>query len=657
MYVYSQGRRIHRRELTLKSRTCSCFQSRQSVCVQTDSNDQLMQIEKLLEESLDLWGETEQKLNQSIMSGVPRDVSRDSFVGISSGFRDEGTFTGCSWISPRLPSCSKGLQVDKIAESFRNVKMKQRKLEMDIADLQHKYRSALSRISELETEIASEQVRKHRVLRYHFDNDHGVLSSTVASRKCSQPRVRQFFFEVRLPLPSVDRPEISRVSDHGRFAYTETFEGDRKETTDYFADRKESTVDFFDASEKLSRVLDWLTTVQPRTYLDAEPLLILAKDVLQKIGVEGRKFLQSEKGKFEKELAVTKDTLERSLSAKEGELQKTIRLFEERIDALEKEHWTQQQAIRRECQDSITYQVTFPMALLRFRNVVLQRRNKILKQRIGDLECRSLLETMLEMSTSDKRLVFQKLFEMESLVSEISPEFFHKSSISEFSMITCSQQILCALEMKHAGRISWINIVSQIFMTTPSNLGRKVLGWYHRELTKKAKLAPEDDLDGLQDLMYKNDALYELRDEIIAGRKDVWDAVSMILQIPKTQAFAEVLGFGPEDDSIVLSLWPHFLIWMEQENRVALAPPDAALQSAIQRLKESSCWADLQLRCMIRRNGCFDLESIPPANRFSLEETYRLVAEIQFQKEQDQKSDMFSMPSFVRQFALHRVSA
>jgi hypothetical protein len=45
---------------------------------------------------------------------------------------------------------------------------------------------------------------------------------------------------------------------------------------------------------------------------------------------------------------------------------------------------------------------------------------------------------------------------------------------------------------------------------------------------------------------------------------------------------AELLGFGPEDSDLVMSLWPRFLAWFCQERNVhLLVDPPSALTGAM----------------------------------------------------------------------------
>ena len=649
--LYFRGRA---RRSASAPKNCLCTSNRtiRNVETQTDCTIDVFELEELLDKSLKLWSEADKKLD--LLHEQKHDLFKeDSSLEAMINPLESSDELSSLHINSTRPCYSSSthnasIQVDTIAGGLRHLKQKELILEKRLMEIERLYSDSQNRVSRLEAVLRDRLAPKHISRRYHFVDNGSLLTSSLSKRPLSQcSKASQFFFEVRLPVlrQNVHDP----LAGHERFSYTET-----NEYEDSFSRKSPQE------SENLEKVLLWLSTVQPRTYVDAEPLLVLARDVLHKIASETLKKSMSEKYDIQKEFKLAKESFDQIIAAKDAELQNVVRMFESRIQLLEEVHLKQQQDLRQLTQDTITYQITFPMTLLRFRNVVLERRNKALKQKIFDLQSRSLLETLFELNREDQHLVLQKLLEIEGVVSSVSAEFFQRSAMSDSSKTILCQQILCALEMKHAGRISWLHIVSEVLMTTPSNVGRKVLGWYCKDgintNDKESDKVKSAILDQIQLLNNKGDFLVELRDDIASGKRDLWDVVATILQTPKAQAFAAAIGFGPEDVDVVLQIWPEFLIWLQAKQTSALEMPNPALNEAVKRLKASNVWEELKRQTAIMRNSCFDLEVIPLTNRFSLEDTYRLVVEIQCQKQHDDIRDELSMPLFVRKFALLRVS-
>jgi hypothetical protein len=648
MYVYSQGRRINSKS---SAHSASCgFHSYASVGVQTENNIEYFQIEKLLEDCLSLWSKTEQTLNTLCeRNGSPESHHRVSLIDpvlIESKFLLK--------LKDSITLRSKGLQVD-IADSPQSLKPKQSSIEKKLREIERCRSPSKRRTLHVES-VPQEHISvpKTTIRRYNFvDIGQSLISTISTSASPRIPAVRPFFYEIKLVGVNSGgtSPEIYIPREHHRFTYTEILKSNDSVAPKSDPDLKDGLFE----SQHLEKVLKWLSTVEPRTYLDVEPLLTLAKDVLHTVGNECLIRLESERNKYEKEIRVAKEEYTKSIDGMERELLALKLESSERSRQLEEDHLRQLEDLRRKSQESTLYQVTFPMTLLRFRNVVLQRRNVVLKQAVSDLQCRSLLEKVFELHNSDKMAILQSLFEQGSLVSDLSSDFFLNSSISEVSMISLCQKILGALELRHAGRSTWLHIISQILMTTPSHLGRRVLSWYHHEAVIKDGITVDNTVQMLLQQSFRHDALSELRDDVISARKDVWDVICSVLEVSKERAFADTVGFHPDDGDVVLALWPDFLIWLEEHNRDIFSISNPKLQSAVDKFKDSALWNGLRLKHAIRRHNGFDLESIPPATRFSLEETYEIVSAIHCSKQKDPSSSSFPIPVFVRHFALQRV--
>jgi len=117
------------------------------------------------------------------------------------------------------------------------------------------------------------------------------------------------------------------------------------------------------------------------------------------------------------------------------------------------------------------------------------------------------------------------------------------------------------LEGKHAGRSTWIQLVCDLFACKPSTLGRRIIHWYTPDMVEEDQMDAESRKQ-LAEGEKVMSTLTVLRQDIQTGQRDIWDIAGLILQKPKSDAMATLVGFGPEDVSVVQDLWPEFLAYL-----------------------------------------------------------------------------------------------
>lgn len=74
-----------------------------------------------------------------------------------------------------------------------------------------------------------------------------------------------------------------------------------------------------------------------------------------------------------------------------------------------------------------------------------------------------------------------------SLEFSVPEDCVEKSNIPEVNMICWCEHFMRTLEGRHAGKSTWLQLVCDVFATSPANFGKKVVGWYTQDLLHVSK--------------------------------------------------------------------------------------------------------------------------------------------------------------------------
>lgn len=675
MYVYSQGRRLKRREAGGKGKTIE-------QAVQVDSVD-YDELDSLLGKSLVLCDEAESRLDGLERTWSAAQSSFSSDLSSPNPSYSAPPTAGRSDASPRRrpvqldyfsasppPLANSGkvshlmVELENLKESLASMQQTNSKLKLQLAD-------SIVANKRIETELkrCQEELRTRAQVeisrRYHFikDADNLISTATPAGIKTLAKGITPVFsyFEVKLP-----HDETDRVADGKGHAASGQRSVDEEKMAKFtrFAYSDAPSKHLFAEEEKNSKidphvVAKWLTEVEPRTYTDAGVILLLAKDILRRLVKKELLFFDSQRSKNEAKIKFLQGKLDTINNAHSKEIAK----FELAMENLGRRHIKELNEVRAETSKRISMAKRDAVAL-KMKNISLQAKVDKVKHFWRDVQSVAPMEQMRQWTQEQKIEVLKALLEQDRVNFHLPEDFSLNCAISDSSMIHWCQQYLKALESKHAGTGVWLQLVCDVFMTNPPYFPKRVLAWYRNGNPEGLSPEDRDALTQLDEKLKGKPAkesvgdvttLQVMRQDLHTGKQSIWDLASFLLQVPKESAMAELLGFTEEDEEVVLPLWPEFLVWYYREHsHHQMSWPHPSLIQARDTLKASSQWENLILKAHIRENNLFDIDAIHIEKPFSLEETTEVIASIYNHRlEQIQETDPFhqseaAFPDFVR---------
>lgn len=553
MYVYSQGRRLKRREAGGKGKTIE-------QAVQVDSVD-YDELDSLLGKSLVLCDEAESRLDGLERTWSAAQSSFSSDLSSPNPSYSAPPTAGRSDASPRRrpvqldyfsasppPLANSGkvshlmVELENLKESLASMQQTNSKLKLQLAD-------SIVANKRIETELkrCQEELRTRAQVeisrRYHFikDADNLISTATPAGIKTLAKGITPVFsyFEVKLP-----HDETDRVADGKGHAASGQRSVDEEKMAKFtrFAYSDAPSKHLFAEEEKNSKidphvVAKWLTEVEPRTYTDAGVILLLAKDILRRLVKKELLFFDSQRSKNEAKIKFLQGKLDTINNAHSKEIAK----FELAMENLGRRHIKELNEVRAETSKRISMAKRDAVAL-KMKNISLQAKVDKVKHFWRDVQSVAPMEQMRQWTQEQKIEVLKALLEQDRVNFHLPEDFSLNCAISDSSMIHWCQQYLKALESKHAGTGVWLQLVCDVFMTNPPYFPKRVLAWYRNGNPEGLSPEDRDALTQLDEKLKGKPAkesvgdvttLQVMRQDLHTGKQSIWDLASFLLQVAR----------------------------------------------------------------------------------------------------------------------------
>lgn len=207
-------------------------------------------------------------------------------------------------------------------------------------------------------------------------------------------------------------------------------------------------------------------------------------------------------------------------------------------------------------------------------------------------------------------------------------------------------------EVKYSGTATLLQTVCDVFGSSKTSLARKVISWYN---CAESRLDDEAigalSADAVEET--PNSEILLMRNDLLEGNRDIWDIAAQLLQVPKANAMADLLGFHSEDEEMILQQWPSFLAYFyrQQTCERLLAPYPPHVTASWARLRQDcSLWPEVEKRVAIAQYGLFDVETVPPERPMDLAEVSAFIVEVftRRAREDDVSLVAADLPQYVR---------
>ena len=241
---------------------------------------------------------------------------------------------------------------------------------------------------------------------------------------------------------------------------------------------------------------------------------------------------------------------------------------------------------------------------------------------------------------------------MDKVSFFLDDDFATTLKFSEASMVRWSKLFMQHFEVKYSGTATLLQTVCDVFCANKSTLARKVMSWYNSGETRLEDEAIRAlSLDAVA--ASANSEILLMRNDLLEGNRDIWDIAAQLLQVDKAHAMADLLGFHPDDEEMILHEWPTFLAYLyrQQTCERLLAPHPPQLTTAWARLRQDcSLWPEVEKRAAIAQHGLFDIEMLPPARPMDLADLSVFIADLYTRRAREEDAGLAAanLPQYLR---------
>jgi hypothetical protein len=259
---------------------------------------------------------------------------------------------------------------------------------------------------------------------------------------------------------------------------------------------------------------------------------------------------------------------------------------------------------------------------------------------------------ILRWNTNQRVEALKTLLEMDKVNFFLEDDFAATLKFSEPSMVRWCKLFIHHLEVKYSGTATMLQMICDIFDASKLTLARKVVAWYN---SAESRLEDETiaalSSDAVQGT--ENSEIFLMRNDLLEGVRDIWDIAAQLLQVPKANAMADLLGFTPEDEEMISQHWPSFLAYFysKQTCEHLLDPHPPPLTSAWARLKQDCLlWPEVERRATIAKYGLFDVDILPPVQPMDLAEVSVFVVDMYTRRAREEDAELAAanLPQYLR---------